>query len=69
MASQDDWVQFLRRSMVSSVNDATGLHRFFKHSPDPNYWNEFVFTAYHHHRTDSIFLAGIPDLQATLPHA
>jgi len=24
---------------------------------------------YHHHQSDAIFLAGIPDLQATLPHA
>ena len=31
--------------------------------------NEFVFKAYHHHQSDAIFLAGIPDLKATLPHA
>ncbi len=24
---------------------------------------------YHHHQSDAIFLAGIPDLKATLPHA
>jgi hypothetical protein len=28
-----------------------------------------VFQAYHHHQDDAIFLAGIPDLKATLPHA
>ena len=69
MASLNEWSQFLRRALVGSVNEATGLHRFFKHGPGPNYWNEFVFKAYHHHRSDAIFLAGIPDLQATLPHA
>jgi hypothetical protein len=25
--------------------------------------------AYHHHQADAIFLSGIPDLRATLPHA
>ena len=50
-------------------NDPEGLHRFLKHGPDPNYWNEFVFKGYHHHQSDAIFLAGIPDLKATLPHA
>lgn len=69
MASQNEWSQFLRRALVGSVNEATGLHRFFKYGPDPNSWNEFVFKAYHHHRSDAIFLAGIPDLKATLPHA
>jgi hypothetical protein len=39
------------------------------YGPEPNYWNEFVFKAYHHHRPDAIFLAGIPDIEATLPHA
>jgi hypothetical protein len=69
MASKDDWLQFLVRALPGSGNDATGLHRFFKHGPDMNYWNEFVFKAYHHHQSDAIFLAGIPDLKATLPHA
>ncbi len=69
MASPGDWSQFLRRAVPGSGNDATGLHRFLKHPPDPNYWNEFVFQAYHHHQSDAIFLAGIPDLKATLPHA
>jgi hypothetical protein len=45
------------------------LHRFFEYGPNLHYWNEFVFKAYHHHQSDAIFLAGIPDLKATLPHA
>jgi hypothetical protein len=50
-------------------NDATALDRFFKHGPDLSYWNEFVFKAYHRHQNDAIFLAGVPDLKTTLPHA
>lgn len=71
MASKDDWLQFLKRGMSQAGfgTDKDGLHRFLKYGPDPNYWNEFVFRGYHHHQSDAIFLAGIPDLKATLPHA
>lgn len=71
MASKDDWLQFLKRGLSQSGfgTDKEGLHRFLKYGPDPTYWNEFVFKGYHHHQSDAIFLAGIPDLKATLPHA
>lgn len=71
MATKDDWMQFLQRSILRrrSGDERQALHHFLKHGPDANYWNEFVFKAYHHHQPDAIFLAGIPDLKATLPHA
>ena len=71
MANKDDWLQFLRRGLSQSgfSTDKDGLHQFLKYNPDPNYWNEFVFKGYHHHQSDAIFLAGIPDLESTLPHA
>src|SRR5262249_43250320 len=70
-AGKDDWVQFLRRglSQAGVGGEPGALHRLLKHGPGPNYWNEFVFRAYHGHRSDAIFLAGIPDLMETLPHA
>ncbi len=40
-----------------------------KYGPERHYWNEFVFKAYHQHQHDAIFLAGIPNLQDSLPHA
>ena len=40
-----------------------------KYGPEIHYWNEFVFKAYHHHQQDAVFLAGIPDVKASLPHA
>jgi len=71
MASQDDWMQFLQRSLMpfKSGGERQALYRLLKYGPGPNYWNEFVFKAYHHHKPEAIFLAGIPDLKATLPHA
>jgi hypothetical protein len=69
LASKDDWLQFLRRALSGPGNERVSLHQLLKHGPRPNYWNEFVLQAYHHHQSDAIFLAGIPDLKATLPHA
>lgn len=71
MASKDDWLQFFKRTLTQSGfgTGKDGLHRLLKYGPDRAYWNEFVFKGYHHHQSDAIFLAGIPDLKATLPHA
>jgi len=71
MARKADWLQFLQRSLMqfNLVDERDGLYRLLKHGPEPNDWNEFVFKAYHHHQPDAIFLAGIPDREATLPHA
>jgi hypothetical protein len=70
-ATKSDCVHFLQRSILGfkGVNQRESLHRLLKHGPDPNYWNEFVFNVYHHHQHDAVFLAGVPDLKATLPHA
>ena len=69
--TKEEWNQFFRRSMrgLGESENAAALHDRLKYGPDVNYWNEFVFKGYHHHRHDAIFLAGIPDLEATLPHA
>ena len=70
--SKDDWIAYLERSMVgmkASSEPDGGLHQLLKFGTSTNHWNEFVFLAYHHHQADAIFLTGIPDLRATLPHA
>ena len=69
--SKSDWLQFLKRGLSQKGfgHDKDGLYRFMKYGPDRHYWNEFVFKGYHHHQSDAIFLAGIPDMKATLPHA
>ncbi len=69
--AKSDWLAFLKRTMIQcdGPNDRTRLHNLLKFGLEPNYWNEFVFQAYHHHQQDAIFLTGIPDMKATLPHA
>lgn len=69
--TKDDWTQFLKRTFlkVDGENDHDRLYQLLKFGLGKNYWNEFVFTAYHHHQANAIFLTGIPDLKATLPHA
>ncbi|HKI16269.1 MAG TPA: hypothetical protein VKA15_00230 [Isosphaeraceae bacterium] len=66
-----DWIDFLRRNMagMKASSEADALHRLVKFGPAKNYWNEFVFRAYHHHQGDAVYLSGIPDLKSTLPHA
>ena len=70
-SSKNDWTQFLMRSLVriKADDERAALHQLLKYGFDRNYWNEFVFLAYHHHQSGAIFLAGIPDLKSTLPHA
>jgi hypothetical protein len=70
-ASKADWLAFLKRTMVhcDGPNDATRLHNLLKFGLEPNYWNEFVFKAYQNYQADAVFLTGIPDMKATLPHA
>jgi hypothetical protein len=54
---------------VKAKDEDKKLHRLMKYGLSLNHWNEFVFQAYHHHQHDAIFLAGIPDVKGSLPHA
>ena len=70
-STKEDWTQFLKRSMlqVKADDERSSLHQLLKYGLNLKYWNEFVFRAYHHHSAEAIFLAGLPDLKSTLPHA
>lgn len=69
--AKDDWIAHLKRSMVDlkARSETDALHLLLKFGLGKNYWNEFVFLAYDHHQFDANFLAGVPDMKATLPHA
>jgi hypothetical protein len=68
--SKADWVAYLNRAMLQAKDDDNNkLHSLMKYGLSVNHWNEFVFQAYHHHQHDAIFLAGLPDVKGSLPHA
>jgi hypothetical protein len=70
-----DWLAFLDRQerMLFQVGavDIPVIRRkaILKQGPGPNYWNEYVFLAYHDAQAGAITLCGIPDIPASLPHA
>ena len=40
-----------------------------KHGPSVNHWNEYIFCGYAGHCTEAVYLTGVPDIKASLPHA
>lgn len=70
-----DWLAFFdrqERNLVQVGEDDDPVIRrraILKQGPDPNYWNEYVFLAYHDAQDGAIALCGIPDIRASLPHA
>jgi hypothetical protein len=66
---REDWTAYLKKSLLDlRVPERMRLPYFLKHGKQPNQWNEFIFQAYHHHQSDAIFLAGLPDVLGGLPH-
>ncbi len=57
----------MKRKKLLRTNDPRG--HLMKYGPEPNHWNEFIFSAYSGHRHEAIFLTGIPDIRESLPHA
>ena len=65
-----DWLEYFVRQQVlaGSPGAEDRLHRHMKHSQDDWYWTEFFFYGYVNHRSDAIFVAGVPDRPETQPH-
>ena len=71
-----DWTAYLKKNLMRSADTKKALHEFMKfgkaaESPAGRMgaWSEFVFQAYHHHQYEAIFLAGLPDVKGSRPHA
>ncbi len=70
-----DWLTFFDRQermlpLSGTADDPVNRRRaILKQGADPNYWNEYVFLAYHGARDGAIALCGIPDIPSSLPHA
>jgi hypothetical protein len=69
--SKADWTAYLNKSILEtgSTDRRTALHEVLKYGREPRFWSEFIFLGYHHHQPDAIFLAGLPDVKGSLPHA
>ncbi len=66
---KEDWTAYLKKSLFDLKGpERMRLAHFLKHGREPNQWNEFIFQAYQHHKTDAIFLTGLPDVPGSLPH-
>jgi hypothetical protein len=69
-----DWLAFFARQETKlppqTTPEAVVRRRqaFLKRGADPNYWNEYVFLAYHDASDGAIGLHGIPDRPRSLPH-
>jgi len=66
-----EWVEYLMRTTekMGGRGDLGAYEKLMKYGPERNYWNEYIFEAYLNHSTDSIFLAGLPDVEGSRPHA
>jgi hypothetical protein len=66
-----DWTAYLSKSLIglTAPEKRRRLGELLKYGREPNFWSEFIFQAYHHHRHDAIFLTGLPDVPGSLPHA
>jgi hypothetical protein len=66
-----DWTAYLSKSLIglTAPEKRRRLHDLLKYGRESDFWNEFIFKAYHHHRHDAIFLTGLPDVPGSLPHA
>ena len=66
-----EWQAYFRRTLPDAPMQARveAYERHMKFGPTRSYWSEFVFEAYVNHRTEVIFLAGLPDVPESRPHS
>lgn len=64
------WDAFIERNLFKTglSDKKTAYYQFLKYGLDKHYWPEYVFVAYLNYTGNAIFLTGIPDVSATLPH-
>jgi hypothetical protein len=66
-----EWKAYLGRMLPDGPSDTRrdAYERHMKYGPTRSYWNDFVLEGYVNHRTDVIFLAGLPDIPESRPHS
>jgi hypothetical protein len=68
---EQDWLDFFERNLIETGIEDTELayEHLMKYGLSKDYWNEYIFLAYRNYEVDCIFLEGIPDINASLPHS
>lgn len=68
---EGEWEDYFCRTLPDAPSEKriAKYERHLKYGPTRNYWTEFVFEAYVNHRTDVIFLEGVPDIADSRPHS
>jgi hypothetical protein len=66
-----EWQAYFRRTVPEAPPQVRldAYERHMKYGPTRTYWNDFVFEGYVTHRTEAIFLAGLPDVPESRPHS
>src|SRR5437016_1189900 len=69
--SKAEWTAYLNKSILETgrTDRRTALYEVLKYGREPRFWSELIFLGHHHHQPDAIFLAGLPDVKGSLPHA
>lgn len=62
---------YFRRTLPDAPTEdrIAAYEHHMKFGPARDYWTEFVFEAYVNHRSDVIFLKGLPDVPESRPHS
>jgi len=66
-----EWQAYFHRTLPEGSPQARldAYERHMKYGPTRAYWNGFVFEGYVNHRTEAIYLAGLPDVPESRPHS
>jgi len=66
-----EWQAYFRRTLPEAPQQVRldAYERHMKCGPTRTYWNDFVFEGYVNHRTEAIYLAGLPDVPESRPHS
>jgi hypothetical protein len=66
-----EWQAYFGRTVPEAPQQVCldAYERHMKYGPTRTYWNDFVFEGYVNHRTEAIYLAGLPDVPQSRPHS
>ncbi len=66
----EDWQAFMERTLkkLELSDERKAYEVLMKYGLNRYYWNEYIFQGYAAHLDQAVFLGGIPDIPASLPH-